>query len=531
MSADRLSVVPSRSGLVLPVSPGWLGARPRPVLLAGGCAVVALGVGVLAPTDPRDAIGLVVGVALVVAVLLRPMIGAFVLVALVPITSGLATGFPIAHVRVSEALIGVVGLTLIVFARRRDAVAWQALDWILLGYGLLWAASGVLADVSLHQHLSIDEWGTVFGQLQFFLVYRGVRLAVRTPGERRLAIGVLVLASVPVAVLAVLQEVRAPGVTSFITTITGGLTGGSVATRGGSVVRVTGPFVNWAALAGYLLPVVLVLVALALVRTKVRWQRCFVVAGVLAALALALTVEQSAIVCLLVGLVVLARRYDDSGRLTRWILAGGLVVVVAASPILVPRLVSELSASAGTGRVSWVPQTLSFRWSVWTRQYLPAVGAQPLTGYGVVLPSSIHWAYPESQYISFLIEGGVPMLAMFGVLAWAMVRGTLAATRSEDPFERSLGAALTIVVLSMLVMDAMWPFLSNGGMPQVLWGLMALTVPGAMRAPAPAGIGWELMQPAPRSGDRWAGGRWAGGRWGGGMAGGVAGGMAGGVAP
>ena len=140
--------------------------------------------------------------------------------------------------------------------------------------------------------------------------------------------------------------------------------------------------------------------------------------------------------------------------------------------------------------VAWVPQTVSFRWTVWVHQYLPAIGARPLSGYGVVLPSSVHWPFPESQYVSFLVEGGIPMLAAFAVLAWAMLGGAQRASRSADPLTVALGRALTVAVASMLVMDAMWPFLSNGGMPQVLWALMALAVPGAVpegpAVPAPS---------------------------------------------
>ena len=485
MGADRLTSFarpdPARTA-PLGADGSWLASRPRPVLLGGVAAAGALTLGWLAPTHPLYAVGLLVAAALVAAVLLRPLLGAFLLVGLVPVTSGLATGFPIAHLRVSEALIGVVGVTLVVFVRRRDTVPWQALDWILLAYGLCWMVCGIVADRSLHQDIGISDWGTVFGQLQFFLVYRGVRIAVRTDAERRAAIGVLLVSSVSVSLLAVLQEIRAPGIGSFIDRITGGITSGSVgAVTAGPVARATGPFDNWAALAGYLLPIVLVLAALAFAGIGTRARRWFVATWVLAVVALALTAEQSAIICLLVGVVVLVRRYARDQRVMRWVLVGIAVAALILSPILISRIVNELSGSAGTGRIAWVPQTLSFRWSIWTRQYLPAIGGRPLSGYGVVAPLSVHWPYPESEYVAFLMEGGLPMLAVFGALVWAMIDGVRKASRSADPFERALGRALTIIVISMLVMDAMWPFLSNGGMPQVLWALMALTVPGGLR--------------------------------------------------
>lgn len=481
---------------------GWLALRARPVLLAVLCAVVASGVGFLLPTKPKDALALLAGVAVVVAVLLRPVVGAVLLVALVPATSGFAPGFPVSNVRLSEAVIGLVGLTLLASVRRADAVPWEPLDWALLGYGVLWAVFAVVDDHQLHQHLTVSEWGTALGQLQFFLVYRGVRVAVRSERERRLSLAALMIASLPVAALAILQEVRAPGVQSLINTLTGGLTAGTAPTGAGSVARVTGPFANWAALAGYLLPIVLVVVALALSRASVRRSTWFLAVGVAAALALVLTLEQSAILCALVGVFLLLRRYDHTGRTTRLFLVGVAALVVAASPVLVDRLAHELAGSPGTGRVSWVPSTLSFRWSVWTKQYFPAIGARPLAGYGMVYPTSIGWIYPESQYVSFLMEGGVLMLAAFGVLAWAMLRRTWAAAQSADPFDRAVGTALTVAVVAMLVMNVTWQFLSNGGMPQVLWALMALVLPSRRQGGVAAGALWSrhreaIVSPAP----------------------------------
>jgi hypothetical protein len=450
-------------------------------VLGTGSAVVALAAGGLVSFRPKDAVAVVLAAALVAAVLLRPLVGAVVLAVVVPMTSGLASGFPIPHVRISEALIGLVGVTVVVGARRRHVVPWQTLDWVLLAYGLAWAAFGVVADRSMGEHLSLEQWGTVLGQLQFFLVFRAVRLAVRDDGERRFLLAAVIVGTMPVSLLAIFQEAKMPGVAAFIGKLTGGIAGASVNAQTGSLLRATGPFDNWAALAGYLLPILFAVLALLLCRAQLPTRRWLVVSGVLAAVAFALTIEQSAIVCGVVGVAVLVRRYDRDGHLTRWVIAGVVVAVVAASPLLIPRLFHELSGSPGTGRIAWVPQTVSFRWAVWTRQYLPAIVDRPLTGYGVVLPPTIIWPYSESQYITFLMEGGVPMLVMFGGLVWAMFGGTRAAARSADDLSRGLGLALGASVVAMIVMDALWPFLSNGGMPQILWALMALTVPRARR--------------------------------------------------
>jgi hypothetical protein len=191
-------------------------------------------------------------------------------------------------------------------------------------------------------------------------------------------------------------------------------------------------------------------------------------------LGLFVTAELSVIACLLIGACVLGVRYGRGRVMMRWLGVGLLVVAIGAGSLLGHRLETQFTTSAGTGRPALVPQTLAFRWTVWTQQYIPAVEKAPLTGYGVVLPSSIEWAFPESQYITFLIQGGVPLLAMFGVLFWAMVREARRTARSDDPIDRALGEGLLVAVVALAAVNFIWPFLSNGGLPQMLWCLFAL---------------------------------------------------------
>ena len=77
--------------------------------------------GGLVGVNPKLGVALVGTVALVALALARRLVGGLILVGLVPVASGLAPGVPVASVRISEALIGVVGVTLIVSVRRRDS--------------------------------------------------------------------------------------------------------------------------------------------------------------------------------------------------------------------------------------------------------------------------------------------------------------------------------------------------------------------------------------------------------------------------
>lgn len=458
----------------------WLTAKPRTGLLGTLGVTLALAAGTIGAMNLKMGIAVVAGLALVLAVLLRPFFGALVLAGLVPIVSGFAPGLPVPYFRLSEALIGAVGITMIVSARRRDAAPWGTLDWLLLAYGVAWAFFGTFDALTLHEHMALSDWGTVFGQLQFFLVYRGVRLGLRSEAERRIALRVVLGASAPVAVLAILQQLHAPGITSMLNKLTGT---SATAASTEALLRAGSLFVNWASLAGYLFPLLLIMGALWLGGlTREHRMRTLALVG-LAAIGLALTAELSAISCLLVCLPLLGVMYGQGRRILRILGIGLLVAAVVVGPFLATRLNEELSRSAGSSRSAGVPQTLQFRMHVWTGQYIPAIEQAPLSGYGVILPSSVAWPYPESQYVACLIDGGVPLLLVFCSLMWGMLDQTRRWSRSRDPFQAALGKALFLTVAAVVAMDLIWPYLTNAGLPQVLWALFAIATP--RRSPTP----------------------------------------------
>jgi hypothetical protein len=219
--------------------------------------------------------------------------------------------------------------------------------------------------------------------------------------------------------------------------------------------------------------------------------------GGLMVIGLLLTAELSVILCLIIGLFVLGVQYGRFRKMIIWFGVAAAVSVVVVGPVLGQRLNNQFGFVAGSSKSALVPQTVSYRETIWTQQYLPAVAQRPLEGYGIELPSTISWPYPESQYIALLIEGGYPLLIMYLILLWGMFREARRASRSWDPVQQALGRSLAVGVVSLVFVGITWPFLSNGGLPQVLWCLFALCGPVrnqlAKRAPAP-----ELTLTAPR---------------------------------
>ena len=180
----------------------WLFARPRPVLLLAVAVFGAALVGAAVGRKPLDGIALFLGLVLTLAVAARPAVGAYLLAVLVPITSGFEKGFPIPNVNLSEALIAMVGTTVILSAPRRAQLRWQAFDWILLAYCSGWLAFGLLDAVELHSPINFSSLDPLIGPFQFLILYRAMAGGLRKQSERAMAISCVLVASLPVDVLA-----------------------------------------------------------------------------------------------------------------------------------------------------------------------------------------------------------------------------------------------------------------------------------------------------------------------------------------
>ncbi len=118
-----------------------------------------------------------------------------VLLALVPVLSGLARGTPVPGVRVSELLIGAVGLAVLATVRgpRMDRV-----DYAAFAYCGATFALGALDLLGLRAGwISCDAVQTLGGPLLFLLLYRACRVALTDDGDARLVLQVVLLSRDP----------------------------------------------------------------------------------------------------------------------------------------------------------------------------------------------------------------------------------------------------------------------------------------------------------------------------------------------
>ena len=294
---------------------------PRRLLLIVSSVTAPLVVGSALTLGPLPGVGAVGAVGAGLLVLYRPVYGAYALVALVPILSGLQRGLPVPGFRLSELMI--VGIAGIILVSAQRSPRWGAFDWMALSYVI---ATAFLVWFNVIRHgdaLTSDNFGTLLGPLQYLLLYRAILTALPDADRRARAIRLLLFASLPVSLLTLLQQFDIGGVRSLIVTLTGTDIYESTVTE---VPRATGPFPHWHNLGGYLLLVLLLGISL-LVEPgqRVMRRRTLLLTLAIALAALVQTASFAPLFGALVGASVIGLVSGQGRRILVWLAAAVVV--------------------------------------------------------------------------------------------------------------------------------------------------------------------------------------------------------------
>ncbi len=491
MTAPTLPRGPQRSSEELGL--GWLslaGDRAVSVLMIGLILAGGLGLGVATAVKPIVGVGVAALIGGALLVMRRLEIGGLVLVTVVPIFSGLRSGLPVPSLKLSEALIAGIGGLVLVTLRKLHARPWTRVEWTLGIFVALYFLLGLLDASELHAKLTFAETGTLLGPLQYFLLYRTIRLVLPT---RRLQLGALrclLYASVPISLIGVAQQLGVSAVRSFIVNITASTAVNSGSASGySSFARASSLWPQWTLFAGYLTVVITLGLAIVLDSDAdvIRRSRLYPIL-ILDGIALFLTAELSAIASLVIAMVLLAWWSKRLGLLLKVVGVVLLVLGSAAGPYIAARVKQEYSKTVGAG-APLVPQTIQYRGQIWTSQYFPAIGERPILGWGVIQPPVVSWPSTESQYVTVLMRGGTPLLVAF-VLMMGGVGSAAGALRRDpdDEVRRVSGRAVLALVIILIPMDTVFPYFEDSGLPEALWALVGIMMAAVPRRLPPLGF-------------------------------------------
>jgi hypothetical protein len=451
--------------------------------------VGAVAVGVLSAIGPLAGAFGVVALGYAVLILLWPQAGGLTLAVSVPILASVRRGFPLPGLRLSEALIVGTCVVVLSFGWRSGRGGWKLFDWAALAYVI---ASIVIEFIGSHLHnvaLNSSALGTMFGPLQFFLLYRAVKVCAWKPSTYRAILRVTLMSSVPVTALAILQQFDVGSTRKLIISFTG--SGAFQSYTYVAEPRATGPFPHWHSLGGYLLVLLLLGVALLLENDRAILRTRWLVVSILASAAgLLLTLVFVDYLAALGGVLFIAARRRKLRNTVLALLAIGTVDVIAFAPFMATRLSMQFSSGASS-RNPLLPETIGYRFQVWTNEYLPELRGRWLIGYGANLPPDILWAHTESVYITLLLRGGLCLLVVWTVLnvsAYAMTSRRVRQGRGTD---RAVALTFQTLVFFLIPMQLVYPYFTDTGLPHLFWILAAL-VQLDMQPPL-----WEALPTSP----------------------------------
>ncbi|WP_181133611.1 O-antigen ligase family protein [Rathayibacter sp. AY2B9] len=394
---------------------------------------------------------------------------------------------------VSMLLVGLSFLTALLWKDRAPLarVRLTSLDYSFL---LLLIAWGMLELVNSGELRHSPFIGVLLTVGVAYAATFPVRMVVRAPSDLAPFLRGFSAPGVLVALIAIAQLLRVPGVNEVLVQIT---SSGGLAERlsSGWDIRGTSTIGHWTALGGYLACVIAascVDLIISSAGTKLApWPVAALTvlfAGAVTTLTFA-TIGAAAVILALTALRLKARPV---------LVLSGAAVLAAGWLVLGQSIAARLEQQSGQSQYaiaqySWLPQTIGYRVNIWVTETLPAIAERPLSGWGTqvysavdkgwpVRPSSLVWVSPESEWMRTLIASGVLGLlpeVLLLLVAFAVV------LRSR----RMLGAAavfpVTILLVVLVVISTIHSHFSNPGVPLALWPLVFAVAVAARRAKTP----------------------------------------------
>lgn len=436
----------------------------------------------------------------------RPPLACALLALAIPVTAGLPRGAVVPLLRVNEGLLLVVAAGFLVhFVARRRPLTFTGLDVVVLGFcatNVLVASAVILLS---RAPAELADWTAVLGPVQYLVVYVLYSRIQPAGADLRMLLNLCMLASIPVAAVAVAEALDLAGVRQLV-----GAYYPSLPLQPNEVYRPESLLGHYSAVGAFGLLNLVLALALAVMRHPgfSSWWLAVVIGANLLSLLSSQTYAPLAALPLAASVVVLA------GRRVPWrTLAGGVPVlaasVVALWPSISGRIAAQFSGAGSSGGIG-IPETLQTRIDYWQGFFVPGLLRHgPWLGTGTLIPPEVPRPlvdFVDNGYLAELFRAGVPGLAALLLLLAAVAGAGWAARTSPDPSRRVLGCVCAAAVVSVLLLSVTAEYMTFTAVSQEFWMLTGLLA-GTLLAPR-AAAGRPVIvirpQPAPRGSSRLA---------------------------
>lgn len=439
------------------------------------CLIGALGVGAVSTVYPLQALLVLFVMLVVVAVWRWPVLAAYLVIGLTPLTTGINRGSALPLLRPNEAIDLLVGVALIsrcLYRLRSGELPRLQLGAVEVSVLLLAVCSSVLplAWMGVRQRaITSDDLLYALVLWKFVGLYVLIRLSVSTDLEVRRCLWISIAAATVVAVLAILQSLGVSGVVRLLADYYApdGYAN-AYSARGSSTLGLPAAtadlmIFNLAIITGFWL------------RDHRRRILLASIAALLTVAALSAGEFSSAIglVCGLICIMVIT----NSARLLKFAIPVAILGGLVMEPVIAARL-SGFQSITGLP-VSWTTRLQNLEGYFWPQLFSNwnfILGVRPAARIAVSTQGT-GYVWIESGYTWLLWGGGLPLLGSFLVFVIAGARrGWQAARRNLDAVGVA-GTALFVAVVVVAVMMIFDPHLTFRGSGDALFILLALSVP------------------------------------------------------
>jgi murein biosynthesis integral membrane protein MurJ len=450
--------------------------RPSPGRwLIGPAFIAAAGAGAMAMIGPLKALAAVLAATVMACVWRRPVLAAYLVIGLTPLTVNVNIGHALPLIRPNEAIDVLVGATLaargLVMARTGQLPRIR-LDRVEVAMVLMAVSNSIipLLWMTIRQE-TISQDDLLYSLVLWKLlgIYAIVRFAVSTDRQVRRCLWLCVITGSIVALVAILQSLSLFGVPRLLAEFFGGPTGfGPPGGRGSSTVGLP-------AATADLMVFGLAIMAGLWTRYR-RHPLALAVAGLLMLFGALSAGEFSGAIGLVVGVICIAI-VSGSPRVLAWFVPAAVVGGYVLWPVLSIRL-SGFQSASGLPQ-SWLGRLNNLETYFWPRLFSDwnfLLGVEPAARIAIVSYSgNIVWI--ESGYTWLLWGGGIPLLASFLFFTYVVAkRGWLAAWGRVDARSvAGIGVFVAVIVIAaIMVFD---PHLTYRGSGDEFFSLIALAAP------------------------------------------------------
>jgi O-antigen/teichoic acid export membrane protein/glycosyltransferase involved in cell wall biosynthesis len=412
--------------------------------------------------------------ALGVIAVWRPAVACALLAAAIPVTAGLGRGTVIPLLRVNEALLlVVVGGWVLHNLPRRRTLAFNGLDLAVFTF----CVGGALIPWALlfltRQAADLSDWMIIVGPVQYLIVFLLISRTEFSSSELRLFLNLVMVASIPVALIALAELLNLGGVRQLFATFypTQPLPSWD------TVYRPTSLLGHYSAVGAFGLLNFLLALALAATRHPdyPPWWLAVVLGANLVGTVAANTYAPLVALPLGIGVVLVFARHIPWRQFALAPIATGACLWLLW-PHIQQRLQVQLTAFHAGGLP--LPESLQTRIDYWQGFFVPALLKHGVwLGTGTLMPSEVPRplvGFVDNGYLWQLFRAGVPGLATLIILLGAVAAAGWVARSSGDPTRRALGATCLAAVACILVLDTTSEYLTMTAVTQEFWMLVGL---------------------------------------------------------